>query len=155
MKNRIALLVLFVIAFSCSEDDELKFESANSILFGAIYGECAGDCRNLYLLTEQALYIDSNTDTIFGNWEHTSFKNVALPTAKFELAKTVLDIPEGLLKSTATIEENLIADFDYFVRIELNGKSKTWTFDEISETTDSVIKDYFKNLILIYRQLQE
>ncbi|MGB5435891.1 MAG: hypothetical protein WBM98_08370, partial [Maribacter sp.] len=154
MKN-LFLLLLSIVGLSCSNDDETKFASSKTIMFGAIYGECAGDCRTLYLLTEQAIYKDSDTDTEFGNWENTSFENEALPLSKFELAKPLLEIPTGLLDSKNKIGVDLLADFDYFIRIEQNGKSKTWMFDEISDNAPSDFKDYFRNLIQINGQLLE
>jgi hypothetical protein len=147
--------LLSTIALSCSNEDEPKFESGKTIIFGAIYGECGGDCRNLYLLTEQGIYKDSDTDTEYGNWENTSFENEGLPLNKFELAKPLLEIPTGLLDSKDQIEVDILADFDYFIRIEQNGKSKTWILDEVSDNTKSDFKDYFKNLIQINGQLRD
>ena len=152
--KKLLLLLLSVVGLSCS-NDEPKFAYSKTIIFGAIYGECGGDCRTLYLLTEQAIYKDSDTDTEFGNWENTSFKNEILPLSKFELAKPLLEIPTGLLDSKDKIEEDLLADFDYFVHIEQNGKSKTWIFDEVSENAQSDFKDYFRNLIQISGQLHD
>lgn len=155
MKNLITILILSIIALSCSNDDEMRFESAETIIFGAIYGECGGDCRNLYLLTKQGIYNDSDTDTEFGNWENTNFEIEGLPLNKFELAKPLLEIPIGLLDNEEQIGVDILADFDYFVHIELNGKSKTWIFDEISENAESDIKDYFRHMIQINSELND
>lgn len=155
MKNLVYVFLLSAIALSCNNDDGPRFEAAETIIFGAIYGECGGDCRNLYLLTEQGIYKDSDTDTEFGNWDDTSFENEGLPLNKFELAKPLLEIPTGLLVNKDQIAVDKLADFDYFIRIEMNGKSKTWIFDEINENTKANIKDYFRNLIQISSQLND
>ncbi len=150
MKNLVLVVISFIF-FSCSKDDGLS----KKIIFGAIYGECAGDCRNLYLLTEQGIYSDTNSDTTteYGNWENTTFGNRGLSQNKFELAKPLLEIPTGLLDKEDEIVVDLVADFDYFIYIELNGKSKTWVFDEINENTEPYIKDYFNTMIQINREL--
>ena len=159
MKKLGLTILLSTIILNCSSDDNQKLESNAEIIFGEIYGQCAGDCRQLYLLTEQEIYTDSNKDTDFGDlieisdWENTTFENQPLSTEKFELAKQLLLIPDNLFDLNGEITEQIIADVDYFISIKSNGISKTFIFDEIKETTDFVIKQYFEDMIEINNQL--
>jgi len=155
MKNLILIIILSSIALSCSNNDEQSPESKKSIIFGEVYGNCAGDCRNLYLLTEQELFKDSNNDTEFGNWENTTFNNQPLSIIDFELANSLLEIPNGLLDYEDEIGNQIFADFDYFIQLKVNGISKTWLFDEINENVNSEIKQYVDNLILINNLLKD
>ncbi|RKN81371.1 hypothetical protein [Ulvibacterium marinum] len=149
MKNLILIIFLSTITLGCSNSDEQNLQSNKTIIFGEVYGNCAGDCRNLYLLTEQEIFKDSNKDTEFGNWENTTFENQALPMNNFELANSLLEIPNGLLDYKGEIGNQTLADFDYFIQLKVNGKSKTWIFDEAKENTNSEIEQYIENLIQI------
>ena len=149
MKNLILTIILSTIILSCSNGEEQNLQSDKTIIFGEVYGNCAGDCRNLYLLTEQEIYKDSNNDTEFGNWDNTSFENQALPMNNFELAKSLLIIPTELLEFEDEIGNQTLADFDYFIQLRVNGKSRTWLFDEVKESINSEIKMYLENLIQI------
>ena len=155
MKNLILIILLSTIALSCSNNEEISSESEKSIIFGEVYGNCAGDCRNLYLLTEKELFKDSNNDTEFGNWENTTFNNQPLSINDFELANSLLEIPNGLLHYEDEIGNQVLADFDYFIQLKVNGISKTWIFDEVSENVNSEIKQYINNLILINNLLKD
>lgn len=153
MKNLILIGLLLIISLNCSNDDEQNVQYDTEIIFGEVFGQCAGDCRNLYLLTVQEIYKDSNTDTEFGNWENTTFENHALPSNDFQLASSLLEIPKGLLDYQGEIGNQILADFDYFIHIKANGKSKTWLFDALKENIDNEIKEYLENLILITNSL--
>ncbi len=152
MKKIGLIIMLATIAWGCSSDDKQEPES-NEVIFGEIYGQCAGDCRQLYLLTEQGIFTDSNNDTEFSDWENTTFENQPLSIEKFELAKKLLQIPNNLLELNDEITEQILADFDYFIQLKSNGISRTFIFDEIKETTDFDIKQYFEDVIDINNQL--
>ena len=154
--KKIGLIILVsTIILSCSSDDKRESESIEKVVFGEIYGQCAGDCRNLYLLTEQGIYVDSNSDTEFGDWENTTFETQSLSMEKFELARQLLQFPNGLLESNNEITEQVIADFDYFLQIQTNKRSKVWMFDDIKESTDFEIKQYIGDIIDANNQLRD
>lgn len=154
MKKTTIILALLMIILSCSSEDNLKQQTGEEIIFGEVYGQCAGDCRNLFLLTDIGIYGDSNSDSEFGNWEDTTFKNQELSLEKFDLAKSLLQIPEIFLESNNEIGNQILADFDYFIQVKTNGESKIWVFDELKENTDSEIKNYINKLIDINNQLR-
>lgn len=157
MKNLGILTLLIPVVLSCSSDNNQgeRFQSNNEIIFGEIYGECAGDCRNLYLLTRQGVYEDTNNSVDFGNWENTAFYNTPLSKEKFDLAKSLLEIPVKLVISTNDISRQTIADFDYLISIKTQDETKIWVFDELKKNTDSEIKQYIESFIKINNQLKE
>ncbi|GAA3624301.1 hypothetical protein [Flavivirga jejuensis] len=158
MKKIGILTMLAIFILNCSSDNNQDTKSVE-IIFGEIYGLCAGDCRQLYLLTEQGVYTDSNKDTEFGDlieisdWENTTFENQPLSIEKFDLAKQLLQIPNSVLQSNDEITKQVIADFDYFIQIKSNGIFKTFVFDEIKQTANFDVKQYFENMIDINNQL--
>jgi len=149
MKKRVFLILICSIILSCTKDDGQNLQSEKTIIFGEVYGLCAGDCRTLFLLTEQGIYKDSDSDTEFGKWENTTFENQALSISDFEVAISLLEIPNSLLVYEGEIGNQTLADFDYFLQVKENGKSKTWIFDEPKENTNSEIVEYLENLIQI------
>jgi hypothetical protein len=161
MKKSGLIILLVTIILSCNSDDNQEPEVIEKVIFGEIYGQCAGDCRNLYLLTEQGIYEDSNSDTDFGDfidnsdWENTTFENQPLSMEKFELAKQLLQFPNILLESNDEITEQVLADFDYFIEIKTNKTSKTWVFDKIKETADIEIKQYMEDIVDVNNQLRD
>ena len=138
---------------SCSSDNE--FRSEEGIIFGEIYGLCSGDCRTLYLLTEKALYEDTDTDTEYGNWENTSFRTSPLAKEKFDMAKQLLQLPNELLLANDEIVSQRLADFDYYLKIETEQGVKTWVLDGVNEGTSTEIKKYIDLLIEINGQLKD
>lgn len=153
MKKTGFIILLSTILLSCSSNQES--ESIEKIVFGEIYGHCAGDCRNLYLLTEQGIYADSNSDTEFGDWENTTFENQPLSMERFELARQLLQVPHRLLESNDEITEQVISDIDYYIEIKTNETSKILVFDKIKENTDLEIKQYIGDIIDVIHQLRE
>ena len=161
MKKIGLFILLLLIVISCNSDDNDDLILAEEVIFGEIYGQCFGDCRALFLLTEQGVYEDANSDVDFGDlieisdWENTTFKSQALSMEKFELAKKLIQIPNSLLESNDEISGQIWADFDYFIQIKTNSTSKTWVFDKIKETTDFNIKQYMEKMIEINDQLND
>ncbi|MBT8259417.1 MAG: hypothetical protein KJO49_13140 [Bacteroidia bacterium] len=159
MKKIETVVFLVTILLGCSPDNNDEF--ADQIIFGRIAGQCVGDCRELFLLTEQGLYSDSNTDTDFGDlidvadWENTTFESNSLSNEKFELAQHLLQIPEILFESDDEFTEQIWADIDYFIQIKSNGNSKSFIFDKIAETADLEIIQYMEDMIDVYDLLSE
>ena len=145
------LLLLFV--FSCSNDDDI-LELDEGIIFGEVYGLCSGDCRNLFLLTENNLYEDLNKETDYGNWENTSFKKQPLTNEKYELAKILLSIPNGLFELENTFEDQQIySDIDYYIHIKRGNEIQTLIFDKPHEKADNESKLYLEKLMEVYNKL--
>ncbi|MEP1487209.1 MAG: hypothetical protein ABJL44_05520 [Algibacter sp.] len=162
MKKTFILIVL-AINFGCnSDDDNNNFKQIEEgIIFGEISGQCAGDCRNLFLLTDEGLFEDSNTDTFgelieLSDWENTTFKKEPLANEKFEIAKTLLTIPDSIIKLENTfLDQQIYADADFFIHIKKDNKIQTLVFDKPHEKADNDSKLYLETLMDISLQLRE
>ncbi|WP_162623265.1 hypothetical protein [Confluentibacter sediminis] len=159
MKKTSTLIFLSILMLNCSSSDTL--ETKNEIIFGEISGLCGGDCRNLFLLTNTNIYEDSNTDTFgefieLSDWENTTFEKKPLPNEKFELAKVLLEIPEGLFKLENTVlDQQIYADVDFFIHIKKGNKTQTLVFDKPHDKADNTSKLYLEKLIEISLQLRD
>ena len=161
MRKGLLFVLLIGFAIGCSNDDNgdngftlSELNLGTSIMFGEIYDQCAGDCRELFLLTEDAIFEDADVESDFGNFTDTVFKSESLSLDKFELSKRLLEIPEELLEFNNEIGNQTIADFDYFVQIEIDSESKIWVFDEINNSISEEIKQYFESLIQVNNALK-
>ena len=143
----------------CSQNNNLaqpETLKADKIIFGAIYGMCDGDCRNLYLINNKGLYKDADDKSNeYGNWQSTSFNNENISKAEFENAENLLNIPSNILEKekSASIEVQMLADFDYYLYIEKDGKSRELIFDHIHKNASPEIKSYFKTFLKSYEEL--
>ncbi|WP_373055553.1 hypothetical protein [Zunongwangia sp. H14] len=62
--KKLVLILVFPVFISCNKDDDnIKSESTDAVIFGEVYGMCGGDCRNLFLLNDEGLYKDADSDT--------------------------------------------------------------------------------------------
>ena len=157
MKSLKYLGFIFFALFACGEEEmeqPVQMISDQGIIFGEIYGECSGDCREVFLLKNDSLYRDSNQDLGGTPLPNTSFSEVPLPMSDFDSAKFLLNIPTNIPAPDDQIFVNLIADFDYFLLIRTNTLDRTWRFDEIDESAPAEIKEYFERLIEVNDQLK-
>lgn len=161
--KKIFIFIVLTINFGCnSYDDNNNFKQIEEgVIFGEIFGLCGGDCRNLFLLTDEGLYEDSNTDTFgelieLSDWENTTFKNQLLSDKKFELAKTLLSTPDNLFELENTIlDQQIYADTNFFIHVKRGNKIKTLVFDKPHEKADNESKLYLETLMDISQQLRE
>ncbi len=133
-------LILFL---GCNDEEEMKFNENNYLIFGHFYGMCFGEgCVETYKLTDSKLYEDSN-DNYSGN-EAFSFNELAKD--KFDRVKDLIDyFPIELLS-----EENSIfgcpdcADQGgLFIQYIQNGDVKSWRIDQSQEH----VPDYLHNFM--------
>ena len=154
--RRIIFMLIALTTLSCSDDDDGTINvEANSVIFGEVYGQCTGDCRSLFLINDTGIFADSDSDTDFGNWDNTNFEEEALSDAKFQYSKGVIEVPESLQSFEGELGSQTIADFDYFISIDIGEERKSWTFDEINDDLPSDIKSYLENVILVISELRE
>ena len=160
MKNYILMLISLLSIIACSKQEnttEPKMIEADKVIFGAVFGNCGGDCRDLYLLNNEDLFKDAdNTSDEWEDWSHTTFEE-KLDREKYSQAEKILEVPESLLEQETP--ENIIvqvyADFDYYLYIEKDGKSMEYIFDDINEDASLEVKAYFQEVLTNYEGLKE
>lgn len=79
-----------------------------------------GDCRDLYLLTDNKLYQDSNNPA----GQQVTFNRQPRSSQMYEIADTLLNLPASLISNS--LEKDVliqsIADIDYHIRGNIDGK---------------------------------
>lgn len=115
------------------------------IIFGNIYGACTGDCRDIYMLTKEALYKDS--DELTDRLVYT-FDPDTLSPSQFLLADTLWDIPNSVIMEETPREALIqqIADFDYHVSGRIAENQWSIRFDKIDSTLAPELHTYHKVL---------
>jgi hypothetical protein len=116
------------------------------IVFGNIYGECTGDCRELFLVSDVNLFKDAGKNTELKN---TLFLDEPLGTDQFlaaaELLHTVPDnLRDNTFKNTDLID--VYADGDNYVYGQINGKSFEIIYDEIDSVANPSLHTYCKTV---------
>ena len=157
MIKLLAITVSSLILFnSCSKSEEnttIKVPvNEDFIIFGNLFGECLGDCRVLYLLTDEKLYEDSNNP----RQEEVSFNNNQLSNEKRNIADTLFVTPQSLSTNSFSNEDIIqnIADFDYFLQGKLNGVEFRLTYDEIDSTKNIELFEYSQNVKRVIEEVK-
>lgn len=154
MKNIILyilpIILILALFAACTKEDARAIrtipvpESGNYLVFGNQYGACVGDCRELFLLTAENLYQDSDIP----NTAELTFNSHPLNAESFKLADTLFHLPTSLISNSvdpnAIIQQ--IADFDYFIQGRINGDEFKLTYDEIDSTINHELYNYSKLL---------
>lgn len=152
MKNRILFIICLLFIFSCKKDE---FTHPDYIIFGSFGGFCDNDCRYIYYLDDTKLLEDS-TKLFFQNKELSNFSK-QLSSVDFAIAKDLIHkVPTALTKSNRTIFVDInVADQNiYFVQILLNGRTYTWTFDNMPNSTPSYLKPLADEVIRVSDRLR-
>lgn len=142
----IAQLLLLVCVFlsSCSKNDDDSGipipSNVDYIIFGNVYGACTGDCRDLFLLTADHLYEDSNNSPS----TEVTFNDQPLAIEKFDKAKILFNLPETLLTNSVKAEDiiQIIADFDYYINGKVNDVEFKIIYDDIDSTQNLELYQY-------------
>jgi len=154
--RRIIFMLIALTTLSCSDDDDGTINvEANSVIFGEVYGQCTGDCRSLFLINESSIHADADSDTDYGNWDATTFREEALSNAEFQMSKDVYVVPESLLNFEGELGSQTYADFDYYFSINVGGERRSWVFDEINDDLPSDVKSYLENVLQVISELRE
>ena len=158
MKKFLFSFVLVLSILSCSTDDRTLTADAqkvDKVIFGGIYGMCGGDCRDLYMINENGLYKDADSEADeYGEWSNTTF-NEKLNSEMFNNTSDLLDIPSEILEEGLT-KEDLVqswADLDYYIYVEKDGKSEEFILDHIHKNASPAAKAYFKKFLESYKEL--
>ena len=158
--RNIKILFLFlsfnIIVSSCSDEDTVTNIpipiDKNYLVFGYIFGECTGDCRDLYLLTDNKLYQDSNNPA----GQQVTFNRQPRSSQMYEIADTLLNLPASLISNS--LEKDVliqsIADIDYHIRGNIDGKEFTIIYDDIDSTLNVELYRYSKTLRHVLKQIR-
>jgi len=160
MKKYTFIIPLLLLLNSCDSNVDTQdietISKIESVIFGEIYGECIGDCREIFLLNNTGIYKDNDENEMFGDWENVFSGSNPLADETYQRARILLDVPDEILDESFEMRtpESEIADFDYYVQIITdNNLIRTFTFDEVIEE-DIIVKEYFDSVLDINASLR-
>ncbi len=148
MKFYHLLFALVLMNWGCNsgkedpEFDKIQIDKSKDFLvFGSVYGECTGDCRDLFLLMDGFLYADANSNT---DLQLTVFNENPLPLDKYYLATQLESIPSFISDNEFAMTDfvQYIADFDFYVYGQREGNEFELVFDAIENQSPQELKDY-------------
>ena len=157
MKKIILILISAISVSACSTDDSAqhKMIRADKIIFGSVYGMCGGDCRDLFLINNEAIFKDGdNASDGFGDWFNTTFEE-RLDQEEYNNVENLLIVPSNLMQRDILKAEEVQswADVDYYIYIEKDGKSQELILDHMDESASPEIKSYFAKFLKNYEEL--
>ncbi|MGB4847197.1 MAG: hypothetical protein WBP41_04725 [Saprospiraceae bacterium] len=136
---------IIIAVGGCKDEVDPTFKAIDTsqdfIVFGSVYGECTGDCRDLFMITETNLYTDADQNVDLKN---TLFGTDPLPKSKFETAKSLLNAPDNLKNNSFQPADliDIIADFDYYIYGQVDGKNFDISFDAIDSIVNPDLHAY-------------
>ena len=134
--------VCIILTFlSCNQDDDIKVNDIDYLIFGHFYGQCFGDdCVQTFKLTQTKLFEDSVDD-----YSGSTFSFSELPNGKFEEVKGLIDaIPSQLLnaKEYSFGCPDCADQGGIFIQYSQNGKVKGWRIDQSKESIPSYLHEF-------------
>lgn len=125
------LFLSLLLAFGCDRESAIDPNSLDYFIFGVYFGECTGNCAQLFKLEGQNLYADDNVDYLISPGG-LKFQTQSLPSDKVALAEALLaQLPATLLAE----EEKLIGCPDcrdqggYYIKVKEGGDTQEWFID--------------------------
>lgn len=150
MKNLIGIALLMTLLISCKK--ETTKLDPEYFSFGTAYGECGGNCANFFQIRDGQLFPDDMDYLV----SPLVFQDEALPSDKYELAKTLLDsFPTYFLDDpNQTYGCPDCADQGgIHIEMKKNGEVIYWHIDTIDSNQPEEVQDYIAELRSILDQL--
>lgn len=142
------LVYIFICAFcllSCKKETYVK---PDYLIFGAIQGNCANNCRFVYYLNDTKLSEDL-TVKYFALKDINLF-TTEISTDKFLLVKDLINkVPTALTQTSKSLFIDLNASSPnlWYAEIKLDGRIYNWTFDNATSSTPSYLKPFADEMI--------
>jgi hypothetical protein len=142
----LALILSLLIIISCKNDNEVKINETDYLVFGHFYGECMGEtCVETFMLTDEKLYEDEK-DNYFGT-DQFDFRE--LGQDKFELVKDLIDdFPAELLDDTNDVFgcPDCADQGGLLVILAQNGNVKSWRIDQAKSAVPQYLNDFMDSI---------
>ncbi len=146
-KQILCLFTCLLFVYSCKKDE---YVHPDYIVFGSFGGFCQNDCRYVFYLDSHQL-LEDTTQMFYQNKSLTAFHK-KLSDEKFNIAKDLLHkVPLALTKSNKTtfIDINIADQPIYYAQILLDGRTYSWTFDNLPNSTPAYLKTLSTEILRI------
>lgn len=148
MKIYIFLFIsLIILSTSCKKEKQL---CNDSLVLGTYYGNCAGNCFNVYRLDYDKLQEDEIPEHLIDYTTYTFSATKTLAESKFELVKNLIyEIPAELKLNTNKVYgcPDCADEGGVFLEVTLDGKSSRFNIDNYNSQDQSVEILSFKTKI--------
>ncbi len=118
--------------------------SSDYIVFGSVFEECEGSCRELFLLTSDHLFRDA------GNPAEEEVRFIAEPLSdeEYSLATFIYEVPDMILTNSVEEEDmhNIIADADKIIFGNYKGYTFELKYDLIISERNPELYDFTEKL---------
>ena len=140
---KILLLPVFALSVtlqSCHPQPPTRNGQADRVVFGTFYGECGGDCVDIFAADKTSLREDEAASYSSISWVYTFSGTTMLPPAKHAIAVSLLDgIPPELLTAT-NVQYGAPDSHDQggiYLLLEKGGVCRRFTIDHDSTADQS------------------
>jgi hypothetical protein len=149
MKTFLVILLVPLLSFTCNKNSATSIESFS---FGTSHCFCPTGCVKSFQIRNGQLFADKMDKCS----DPQQYEPTPLPDSKYQLAKSLQDLPAYLLNSPGkTIGCPDCAD-QGSINIELkdkNGNTLSWRIDTNKSSQPAEIQEYIKQLLLVLEQL--
>lgn len=142
---KFSILILFAFIFSACHSDDNKEDKGDYLIFGHFYGMCAGEeCIEIFKLTENKLFEDSNDDYALTNFNFHELDQVIFNQVK-DLKN---DFPEQLLTNDSPIIgcPDCADGGGLFIQLSRDGKLYTWRIDQSKENVPEYLHNFMNTV---------
>ena len=138
---KLVFFITLVFTLLSCENDQIKLNESNYLIFGRFYGMCIGSsCVLTYKLTDKGLYEDTNH-----NYSGNSYNFAAMDKKKHMIAK---DLPDFFPQELLHEKEGIIGCPDCYdqggilIQYIQNGKTKTRRIDNDKKNVPVYLHDF-------------
>lgn len=155
MKKKLTILLLVGMLFGCGKKSADKTEyPAKSFSFGTYSDFCAEPCADFYLLEINNLYPYNG-----GAYKQPlTFKNSAMPSEKYQVAKPLLDSVPSFLTNNPNMTYGCPDCYDQgVIHLELyeNGKTYYWRLDRNTDSLPAPIQSYAQRVLTVINEIKK
>lgn len=125
----------------------------NFVVFGYVAGECSGDCRGLYLITDRAVLTDADQDVPL---KETLFQIDPYNLHASKDAFKLLEVPKEIVEKTypEAALTGFGTDLDYRIYGQIDGKEFTLLFNTIDASLSPTLYEYGELFKKVLKQLR-
>ncbi len=143
MKKVVLILMLAVIATSCSNDDDgdITLNEQDFLIFGHFYGECEGEeCVETFKLTDTQLFEDTNDNYAGQNLDFTELDNAIFQ----QVADLITFFPNDLLLEDMDVFgcPDCADGGGLFIQYSKSGIVQSWRIDQGKENVPEYLHSF-------------
>ena len=149
MKNISLLFALTLMTFACCKKDNQPVLT-ESLVFGSYYGNCAGNCFNVFKMDHTMVQEDEIAEYLYSAESYVFTPTKTIDNAKYVQVKDLINqIPDELKSKTNKVYgcPDCYDQGGVLVQVTLDGKTTTFNLDNADSQDQSAEVVAFKKKI--------